>query len=428
MTNAKWGRAVSWIAVVSSAVLMVACNGGGGGNGNDGSGNGGPFAGGFVGLANVELNTTTCGECHPTEQGNWEQTAHAHAFQTLDAIHQSDPSQPCGVCHNVDEKGNDLTDPTVGWPGTPVAALRNVQCENCHGPGAQHIADHKLHPEATLAVSTTTGCGECHQGEHHPFVEEWMQSAHANSNHTGAELGLNVAGDPECAPCHVAQSFIAFIKSGGSDRLIVDDPQPITCPACHDPHGNGHTAQLRQLPDTPIVCGQCHQSGPTDINGAPHHPQLDMLLGTGGFRFPGEEFPGAATHGNTDRNPDLCANCHIVTEPGVSGPVSIPAETGHTFDPLPVDPITGQRNFSKCLECHSDPASILDPHQQQVQSLIDQLQAAVDAVPADKRDNDTYKGAVFNLNFVVADKSVGVHNPALTLQLLQVSIAKVQAL
>jgi predicted CXXCH cytochrome family protein len=420
-------RSVVWTAIALAGAVATGCNGGGGGDGGDDGG--GPFAGGFLGLANSQANVTQCGECHPSEQERWVLTAHANAYQTLADIGRAGPENSCAPCHNVGERGNTLTDPDLGFVGTPVDALHNVQCENCHGPGATHVSDVKQHPDASLAVALDTGCGECHQDTHHPFVEEWMESPHAESHESGKAFGLNVAGDPECAPCHVAQSFIALIQSDGAERLVVEDPLPITCVACHDPHGNGNTAQLRLLAGTPIVCGQCHQQGPTEIGSEPHHPQLDVLLGTAGFRFPGEDYPGAASHGNTELNPDLCARCHIATRPFQGGEVPIAAQVGHTFEPLPVvDEVTGERNFDNCAECHADAEAILGPHQAQIDALVAELEAALDAVPEEQQDDEIVQGARFNLETVINDKSRGVHNPRLELRLLETSIQKVNEL
>src|SRR6185295_13134002 len=74
---------------VWSLMAVLALGAGCGGGGGGGSANeGGPFAGGFEGLADVNNNVTVCGECHPSQQANWAQTAHAHAYQTLANIGQ----------------------------------------------------------------------------------------------------------------------------------------------------------------------------------------------------------------------------------------------------------------------------------------------------------------------------------------------------
>src|SRR5688572_18922705 len=70
---------------------------------------------GFVGLSNQQTNLTVCGNCHVSYQGEWEQTAHAQAWATLQ---NSDRAQAfCEACHTVNELGN-LTDQQGGYTAT----------------------------------------------------------------------------------------------------------------------------------------------------------------------------------------------------------------------------------------------------------------------------------------------------------------------
>jgi predicted CXXCH cytochrome family protein len=406
---------------------LVGC----GGDDDDGGGSSGPpFAGGFLGLANVEQNVTQCGECHPSQQGFWGETAHAHAFQTLADIGREGIEQSCAPCHNISDLGNDLMDSSVGFVaegGDPH--LRNVQCENCHGPGSDHVAEPTDKPIAPIAVGFDVGCGECHQDAHHPFVEEWSESAHAGSLEAA---GGRVTTDVNCAYCHVAQSFIEFVKSDGENRVLTSNPEPITCVVCHDPHGNGAEKQLRQISigggdPEPIVCAFCHNSGDAMIGDTPHHPQADLLLGRSGYFFEGVQNPGPATHGNLETNPDLCAGCHVVTVPFMrEGDVEIPAQVGHTFLPIPViDEETGERNYENCEDCHAPPVSaVFEPWEAKFDALAEELEAALEAIPEDSplRETETYQGALFNFEFLDSDASHGVHNPRLAETLLESSI------
>ena len=403
------------------AMSLVACSGDDDGGGD----NTGPFAGGFLGLANVEQNVTQCGECHPMQQANWAETAHAHAFGTLEAIGRAGIDLPCASCHNVSDLGNALVSESVGFVAEGGdAALRNVQCENCHGPGADHLAEPTNEPVAPIDVDFNVGCGECHQDAHHPFVEEWLESAHSESHLSGSSFGRNVAADPRCAYCHVTQSFVEFVRSDGVNRVITSQPEPITCVACHDPHGNGNENQLRQLDGEPIVCTFCHNSGGSMIGDTPHHPQADVLLARAGFFFDGVDNPGPATHGNLENNPDLCAGCHVVTTPFMrDGDLEIPAQVGHTFEPIPViDEMTGERNFDNCSDCHSNTGSILIAWEETFEGLFQQLEQALEALPEGERSGERYEGALFNFELLEADASGGVHNPRLAEALLRSSI------
>jgi hypothetical protein len=75
----------------------------------------------------------SCMPCHEYEYEKWSGKAHAHAYATLERVgSQFDPE--CVVCHTVGMKyeGGFLSEEKTGH-------LKNVGCENCHGPGSEHI-------------------------------------------------------------------------------------------------------------------------------------------------------------------------------------------------------------------------------------------------------------------------------------------------
>jgi len=61
MIDRSWFRIVLACAVAAGIGFFAGCSSDDGGGGDQS----GPFAGGFLGLANVEQNVTQCGECHP---------------------------------------------------------------------------------------------------------------------------------------------------------------------------------------------------------------------------------------------------------------------------------------------------------------------------------------------------------------------------
>ncbi len=423
MIDRSWFRIALVCGVAAGIGFFAGCSS------DDGGGDqSGPFAGGFLGLANVEQNVTQCGECHPSQQSFWGDTGHAHAFATLENIGREGIEQSCAPCHNISDLGNELMDSSVGFVAEGGnARLRNVQCENCHGPGADHLAEPTDKPIAPIDVDFDVGCGECHQDAHHPFVEEWSESAHAGSLEAA---GGRVVTDPNCAYCHVAQSFIEFVKSDGVNRITTSEPAPITCVACHDPHGNGNEKQLREIDGEEIVCTFCHNSGGSEIGDTPHHPQADVLLARAGFFFDGVTNPGPSTHGDLENNPDLCAGCHVVTVPFMrEGDVEIPAQVGHTFLPIPViDEETGERNYDNCVDCHANPSSVFESWEARAEILFEELEAALEAVPEGDRESEAYQGALFNFELLESDASQGVHNPRLAETLLESSLAALEGL
>jgi hypothetical protein len=128
----------------------------------------------FLGYQDSIQKTLACAECHPAKAESWMATGHAGAWETLQASGHAQGF--CEGCHTVSELGS-VVDTVAGYNSEETARLQDVQCESCHGLGGQHWAgtDRVLAP---LAVNTETGCGECHQGTHHPFVEQWAESSH----------------------------------------------------------------------------------------------------------------------------------------------------------------------------------------------------------------------------------------------------------
>ncbi len=109
-------------------------------------------------LNGVYVGALKCAECHAEQMAQWRRTAHGAAYKTLLDRHRH--FQPkCISCHVVG----------YGTPhgyklGSPEASLANVQCEVCHGPGADHAGEptaqniRKAVPEKV--------CLECHTPDH----------------------------------------------------------------------------------------------------------------------------------------------------------------------------------------------------------------------------------------------------------------------
>jgi len=106
----------------------------------------------------------SCKLCHDYEYRRWRDpalgqpgsTAHANAYATLERVgSQYDPE--CVICHVVgmEYESGFISEEKTGH-------LKNVGCENCHGPGSEHIR--------TLGVAKTTEpksvCLDCHTPEH----------------------------------------------------------------------------------------------------------------------------------------------------------------------------------------------------------------------------------------------------------------------
>jgi predicted CXXCH cytochrome family protein len=415
-----------------------------------------PAAAEMLGYTDASSKLTTCGACHIDAQTKWEETAHAGAWATLEG---SGGAQAfCEGCHTVSELGNALTE-SAGYSATGEVRYHDVQCESCHGPGLTHVENpvDATVPLAPLNVSLdmTTGCGECHQGTHHPFVEEWAASGHGVPNDYAA-------GREACAGCHSGED--ALKAWGVTDPFLeeAEFAQPgehmaITCGVCHDPHGSPHDAQLRFAVDVPSedlnLCMKCHHKrGAPDLSSpqrGPHSPQGPLLLGEGGWWPPNLQLPQGgvvATHGS-DANPGLCAGCHVnrfeVTDEATGDFVF--QATGHLFlatpcldeDGVPTagDCDESERYYEGCAVsgCHgsADGArGVLFTAQLRLENLADELDELLDGVPDSEFDSTddiytTAEGSLFNSQLARLS-GTAAHNPFLTEALLIGSIRQVE--
>ncbi len=330
----------------------------------------------------------SCVECHNNICRYETNTAHASAFSSPEfkaAGGQNNAS--CLPCHTV---GFGLPTGFVSASATP--RLANVQCENCHGPAANHAAnpdDFTVVPRVDIAA---TVCGGCHSASHTaytnaPTYEEWSSSGHAavvpDVLQTMASSTNNIRS---CGVCHSGSARLAMI--GGKNpalTLTQDYNVPITCAVCHDPHQtNGSPDQLRNpvsstnafrltSVDTATVtaftnkynanrniniCAQCHNdrgAGWADTSRAPHHSvQYNFLLGSVGQLFNGlTSVPASYDPGSHAGLPasamysisgayyltNQCASCHMQAD-------SSDADN-HTFVP----------GYTICLNCHDGRAA-----------------------------------------------------------------------
>jgi len=97
-----------------------------------------------------------CGKCHEYEYQKWTVQAHAGALETLKKV-GSDRDPECVICHVV---GMEYASGFVTEEQTPH--LKDVGCEDCHGPGSEHVL---TAGQAKTAQPKLT-CLNCHTPEH----------------------------------------------------------------------------------------------------------------------------------------------------------------------------------------------------------------------------------------------------------------------
>jgi len=94
----------------------------------------------------------SCKLCHEYEYSKWSSKGHARAYATLQKV-GSEYDPECAICHTV---GMRYEQGFISEVNTPD--FKNVGCENCHGPGSEHLK--------SLGKAKTTGpkqdCTACH--------------------------------------------------------------------------------------------------------------------------------------------------------------------------------------------------------------------------------------------------------------------------
>jgi predicted CXXCH cytochrome family protein len=415
---------------------------------------------GFLGYSNVDQQQTTCGNCHAGQQVKWVESAHANAWDDLQA--NSHKADTCNDCHTVSNLGNGSAEAgvKVGYSSTGDERYWDVQCESCHGGGLEHVQDPSVSgtkPVASMLTGTesTDGCGECHQGSHHPFVEEWQGSRHSRVDAHVAER--DAASYGSCAVCHDGKVAMKTRFNVTNNYLERDDGsrQGVTCIVCHDPHGNANTAQLRMEASShdpaTNLCSQCHQRNPVPSGGTsrnyPHAAQGLIVFGDVGWQPPG--FPTDkiyGTHGS-EANAEMCVTCHMATY-AVNSTTNT---TGHTFEAIACldeagAPTSGtectmsQRTFKSCVGsgCHGTEVAArsatiaAETRLNAASAELKRLVLAARATPqgtADWVSNTTVtpvEGADFNSQIMEHDLSRGAHNPYLVDALLTASISYIK--
>jgi len=342
-----------------------------------------------LGPAPQYAGAAVCLECHETIHNLQSDTRHVGAFTNAEFVAQGGQTNTaCLACHTV---GYRLPTGFISIADSrSTNQLAGMQCENCHGPAANHAAnpdDPVARPRVELAA---TVCGGCHIRMEHPAYTEWLTSGHAKVT----EPDMN---PDSCGRCHIGPARVAMLK--GKVVPQNDHSVAVTCGVCHDPHANriwanvlngvhmndaggftvvitntllgpSYTNQLRNplastndyfLTTSDVfsdkydpdinVCAQCHNHRGavwTSSSRPPHHsPQYNILLGTVGELAGGNAATNSSpgTHHLAEKQ---CVTCHMQTAEHQDGPPEIAAVTGHKFT---------MDSYEACAKCHGTAAN-----------------------------------------------------------------------
>jgi hypothetical protein len=363
------------------------------------------------GSTNLSINVTaatylgleTCAACHsgqfsgaPSIYPTYTNTPHASFFTlAINGLESSHYNVSCIKCHTVGYDTNSLAvnggfddvaleygwvfPPTLNtnnWANMPTAVqnLGNIQCENCHGPGSQHLFSQGVVGNTNaISVNYAAGdCSQCHDDlNNHYYSAEWNNSLHAAASRTPSGISR-----PQCVRCHTAPGFTGWATAGGmalqnqypaniiwanfnSTNIVTyisntnyptytvqgNPPNttyfPITCQACHDPHNASNPHQLRMsfnvtLSDGTLVtnagaggfCMECHNSRNGSVTNMLAKYPLNQPNWAGGVSFGTHDSPqgdmlegvNAVTYGQTIPSAphalvvsNTCVGCHMQT-------------------------------------------------------------------------------------------------------------------
>jgi hypothetical protein len=429
----------------------------------------------------VEGAAPNCSNCHSATFSEFSETGHSH-FLTNALNGAGRSGESCLGCHTTgfdalaDNDGFDdfdfaypanpgegVADSLAGvYPDAMVRA--NIQCESCHGPGSGHIenSSDRLGDSRMVVSIESDACAACHDDDHyHVYPSQWEAS-----NHAALERPYTRAS---CAQCHNGKGFIDYVD-GGKVGLPedVDANYNITCATCHDPHDATNENQLRTmevtLPNGDVIteggkgklCMNCHNSRRIlpdrilermDVGDTPephHGPQAEMLT-TMNVETYGLDLP---TSPHLQAAEDACVDCHMY-ETGSHGEHD--PETGllstsgmHSFAMVNQQ---GVDNVGSCSPCHApfgeefgdkvfymngnadhDGDGNVEGLQHEVEGLLEILHEALpknldgDIEIQDSTISFNEAAAIYNYFLVEEDRSMGIHNPAFTVSLLQASI------
>ncbi len=260
----------------------------------------------------------------------------------------------CLKCHDEDDSFPVMSifETPHGLQADERTPFADLQCESCHGPGAEHAR--KVRPDQSQAPIMNFK----HDSAFAPAVQnDACLQCHADHSRTGWQGSTHEQNEVMCSQCHTAhvrhdpvlqdseQAEICYdCHKKERSELMRASVHPVrfgimTCSDCHDAHDSWATALLRQ-PTLNETCFECHaeKRGPFLWEHAPASEDC------GSCHTP---------HGSnnapllTKRAPLLCQQCHTQ-----AGHPSIPWDGRG----VPGGPDPFNRQFvlgQSCLNCHS---------------------------------------------------------------------------
>ena len=378
----------------------------------------------------------------------------------------------CGPCHAPDKHAggasldNILTNQYQEWFGADGVV---VLSDDGH---VDSLIVETLQGYMTSDVRGTP-CAACHTVE--GFVR--IKSGSETLSQTEIDRIVSETGDTDL-------SDPSPLPGGGA----IPQVSCVSCHPSHDPGGNTIRPPFA-IDDLCIQCHNIRElmaddgAGQLDTSSLeiPRHPQKELFEGfkeTANDGYRAVELPSFAgsdsLHAGTDNITNGCSGCHYLTVKNVEiTEFPLQATTGHTFRPrletcltgspchdaadfllsdgsaaFPIDTTTiasfdfGSIYYSVIgqpgASADHDSDGTVEPFQQEIQGMLDDLKNALTSrgVVFDSTQGvfdledmasftTTERAAAYNYDFIVGDRSLGMHNPVYVVNLLNASIAAV---
>jgi len=205
---------------------------------------------------------------------------------------------------------------------------------------------------------------------------------------------VSAMNSEQCKQCH--QDVKKSWEKSGHAKM------GIACLSCHKSN-----MKLRQ--DKKKLCSTCHSTGEIKAGGSIGMPQKEVFEGEKVAFFTEDVIPSRHSASEV-----TCVDCHM------------PDNKSHTFEivmPVPSKSENAkeeeankdkEKRVASCTTCHKVlPPRLLQREIDSNQSVITRLQDGVKELLEDKKefkDQDIYKKAKANYNFIKKDGSKGMHN------------------
>ena len=205
-----------------------------------------------------------CKMCHMQEYREWSKTAHAEDFSS---VGEGDSARDlytyaggrCLACHVVGYGEEGGYDPEK--PHTEQEELLRIQCESCHGPGAEHVASGGRKPTVVAVPDSRATCNACHTTSFKAMpVAAVGDKDVARGPHHPQSLMLNGVGGYEYAGKRYPKSPHAWV--------VADQ-----CVTCHMNPEEPHSLEADL-----DSCRICHGFSLEDFNVAGAQTEIEELL------------------------------------------------------------------------------------------------------------------------------------------------------